>query len=258
MRTPIRRSIVPILAVVALVSACGADTPLGSTEGSKEITFESTDGVTLSGRLFGPDEGSAGVVLAHMFPSDQSAWYFFANRLGEQGYRVLTFDFRGYCPGGDAGCSEGEKNIPAIWQDVEGAVAALRSKGVTRLALVGASMGGTASLIVAGKEGQGIDAVITLSAPPSFDGLDAGPDVMAQVTAAKLFIAGNGDTAAAQAVDAFYGQSLQPKRPVILTTDDHGTDILSGNQAGIVSTEMINWLERYLPVPVGAAGGYGQ
>ena len=119
MRTPIRRSIVPILAVVALVSACGADTPLGSTEGSKEITFESTDGVTLSGRLFGPNEGSAGIVLAHMFPSDQSAWYFFANRLGEQGYRVLTFDFRGYCPGGDAGCSEGEKNIPAIWQDVE-------------------------------------------------------------------------------------------------------------------------------------------
>ena len=259
MRTPIRRSIVPTLALVALIlSACGASEPLGSTEGSKEIAFESTDGVKLDGRLFGPDKGSAGVVLAHMFPADQSAWYFFANRLGERGYRVLTFDFRGYCPGGDAGCSEGEKNIPAIWQDVEGAVAALRSKGVTRLALVGASMGGTASLIVAGKEGRNIDALITLSAPPSFEGLDAGPDVMAQVTAAKLFIAGNGDVAAAQAVDAFYGQSLQPKRPVILTTDDHGTDILSGNQAGIVSTEMINWLGRYLPIPVPVpAGGYG-
>jgi pimeloyl-ACP methyl ester carboxylesterase len=248
-RTPIRRSIVPTLAVAALIlAACGASTPLGSTEGSEEITFQSTDGVKLDGRLFGPDKGSAGVVLAHMFPSDQSAWYFFASRLGEQGYRVLTFDFRGYCPGGDAGCSEGEKNIPAIWQDVEGAVEALRSRGVTRLALVGASMGGTAALIVAAKEGKAIDAVITLSAPPSFEGLDAGPDVLAQVTAAKLFIAGNSDVAAAQAVDTLYGQSLQPKRPVILTTGDHGTDILSGNQAGIVSTEMINWVERYLPV----------
>ena len=249
MRTPIRRSVVPILAVVALLSAaCGADKPLGSVEGSKELSFRSSDGVTLDGRLFGPDKGSAGVVLAHMFPADQSAWYFFADRLGDLGYRVLTFDFRGYCPGGDAGCSEGEKNIPAIWQDVEGAVAALRSKGVTRLALVGASMGGTASLIVAAKQGRDIDAVITLSAPPAFEGLDAGPDVLAEVSAAKLFIAGNGDISAAQAVDAFYGQSLQPKRPVILTTDDHGTDILSGNQAGIVSTEMINWLARYLPV----------
>ena len=255
MPTPIRRSVVPTLAVVALVlAACGATTPLGSTEGSKEISFQSTDGVKLDGRLFGPDKGSAGVVLAHMFPADQSAWYFFADRLGDLGYRVLTFDFRGYCPGGDAGCSEGEKNIPAIWQDVEGAVAALRSKGVTRLALVGASMGGTASLIVAAKQGRDIDAVITLSAPPAFEGLDAGPDVLAEVSAAKLFIAGNGDISAAQAVDAFYGQSLQPKRPVILTTDDHGTDILSGNQAGIVSTEMINWLARYLPVSTQGSG----
>ena len=58
-----------------------------------------------------------------MFPSDQSAWYFFANRWASAATASLTFNFRGYCPGGDAGCSEGEKNIPAIWQDVEGAVA---------------------------------------------------------------------------------------------------------------------------------------
>ena len=246
MRTPIH--VRTLLVGLLLLSACAEDAPQGSTGDSKEITFESTDGVTLSGRLFGPDQGAAGVVLAHMFPSDQSAWYFFANRLGQRGYRVLTFNFRGYCPGGEAGCSEGEKNIPAIWQDLEGAVEALRSEGVRRFGLVGASMGGTASLIVAANEGDDVDAVITLSAPTAFEGLDAGPDVLAEVSAAKLFIAGHSDVDAAQSVDALYGESLQPKRPVILTTDDHGTDILTGNQAGIASTEMINWLERYLPV----------
>lgn len=246
MRAPIHvRSLVVGL---LLLSACAQGTPEGSTTDSKEITFESTDGVTLAGRLFGPDQGAAGVVLAHMFPSDQSAWYFFANRLGQRGYRVLTFNFRGYCPGGDAGCSEGEKNIPAIWQDLEGAVQALRGEGVTRFGLVGASMGGTASLIVAASEGEAVDAVITLSAAPDFEGLAAGADVLAQVSAAKLFIAGHSDVDAAQAVDTLYGESLQPKRPVILTTDDHGTDILTGNQSGIASTEMINWLERYVPV----------
>ena len=135
---------------------------------------------------------------------------------------------------------------------MEGAVEALRSEGTTWLALVGASMGGTASLIVASRMGKDIDAVITLSAPPSFQGLGVGPEDLAEVTAAKLFIAGNEDTAAAEAVNAFYGQTLQPKRPVILTTGDHGTDILTGNQAGLVSTEMINWLERYLPVGPGS------
>ena len=234
--------------VLSILTSCDGDVPSGSVAGSREITFTSSDGVTLSGRVFGRQEGSAGVVLAHMFPSDQSAWFDFAARLGERGYRVLTFNFRGYCPGGDAGCSQGEKAIPAIWQDVEGAVAALRDEGANRIGLVGASMGGTASLIAASREGQDIDAIVTLSAPTSFEGLEAGPEVLAQVTAAKLFLAGHEDTAAAQAVDALYAETLQPKRPLILTTGDHGTDILTGNQAGIASTEIIRWLERYLPV----------
>ena len=236
------------LAVVLSVLASCGDAPPGSAAGSREITFTSSDGVELSGRLFGPDEGSAGVVLAHMFPSDQSSWFSFATRLGERGYRVLTFNFRGYCPGGDAGCSQGEKEISAIWRDVEGAVAALRDEGASRVGLVGASMGGTASLVAAAQEGQDIEAVVTLSAPVGFEGLEASPDVLARVTGAKLFLAGHEDTAAAEAVDALYAATLQPKRPVILTTGDHGTDILTGNQAGIASTEIIRWLERYLPV----------
>jgi len=247
--SPNRRRAVALLAVaLSILVSCDGDAPQGSIEGSKEITFESSDGVTLAGRVFGPDEGTAGVVLAHMFPSDQSAWFAFADRLSERGYRVLTFNFRGYCPGGDAGCSKGEKSIPAIWQDVEGAIEALRAEGATRIGLVGASMGGTASLVAASMEGQDVDAVVTLSAPTGFEGLEANADVLVQVTAAKLFLAGHEDVGAAQAVDTFYAETLPPKRPVILTTGDHGTDILTGNQAGIVATEINRWLERYLPV----------
>ena len=96
---------------------------------SQAVTFESVDGVPLAGRLFGPDTATAGVVLAHMQPADQSSWFDVADQLGEHGYRALTFDFRGYCPGGDAGCSEGEKDTAAIWQDVAGAVGFLRTAG---------------------------------------------------------------------------------------------------------------------------------
>ncbi len=248
MRAPIRTRAMRSLATLAVLAAACAGGPAGTPSAdSTPTTFEASDGVTLAGRLFGPDDARAGVVLAHMYPSDQSAWFDFADRLGDRGYRVLTFNFRGYCPGGDAGCSEGDKRIGAIWQDVAGAVDALRNRGVARIALVGASMGGTASLIVASQEGDGIDVVVTLSAPTSFEGLSAGADVLAEVTAAKLFIAGHEDVVAVQAVDTFYAESLQPKRPLILTTGDHGTDILTGNQAGIASTEIVNWLERYMP-----------
>jgi uncharacterized protein len=245
---PIRARTTAILATLAmLLAGCGTSPDAPPTD-SRAITFDSADGVTLAGRLFGPEGGSAGVVLAHMFPSDQSSWYAFADRLAGEGYRVLTFDFRGYCPGGDAGCSEGEKRIPDMWQDVLGAMDALRGEGVSRIGLIGASMGGTASLVAASMEGEDVEAIVTLSAPTSFEGLVAGPETVSQLTAAKLFIAGHADTIAAEAVQVLYDEAVQPKRPLILTTEAHGTDILTGNQAGIASTEILNWLDRYLPV----------
>lgn len=248
MSTPTRARTIPLLATLAvLITSCGSAQPEGAPSNSEAITFESPDGVTLAGRLFGAKDANAGVVLAHMYPADQSSWFAFAERLADRGYRVLTFDFRGYCPGGDAGCSEGEKQIPGIWQDVLGAMETLRAGGVSRIALIGASMGGTASLVAASEEGEDVEAIVTLSAPVSFEGLEASPDVVSQLTAAKLFIAGHADATAAAAVQSFYDEAVQPKRPLILTTEDHGTDILSGNQAGIASTEILNWLDRYLP-----------
>jgi pimeloyl-ACP methyl ester carboxylesterase len=248
---PSARTLVAALAIAALaMTACGGEA--APSTGSRAITFESTDGVKLAGRLFGPDEGSAGVVLAHMSPADQRSWFDFAERLAREGYRVLTFDFRGYCPGGDGGCSEGERDVPNIPKDVEGAIAELRRRGVSKIGLVGASMGGTASLITAADEGRDVGAVVTLSAPTAFEGLDANAEVLSEITAAKLFIAGFEDISAAKAVDSLYAQTLQPKRPVLLTTGDHGTDILTGNQAGRAADEVVNWLERY--VPVGSGG----
>lgn len=245
-RSPVRAAVLAI--AVALVASCSAKEQIRSEAlaASTPVTFESSDGVELAGRLFGPEGATAGVVLAHMLPADQSAWFDTAAALGERGYRVLTFNFRGYCPGGDAGCSQGEKRIDAAPADLEGAVAYLRSQGVSRVALVGASMGGTAALRVAGEEEAGIEAVITLSAPEAISGLTAGPDVMATVSAAKLFIAATGDPTAAQAAEAFYNHSMQPKRYEIVTSDDHGTDLLEGNQGARVKELIYGWLAQYL------------
>ena len=89
---------------------------------------------------------------SRMRPDDQRSWFAFANRLADEGYLVLTYDFRGYCPGGEGGCSQGDLQVSAIWQDVLGAMDFVRSEGATSVALVGASMGGTASLVAAGQQ----------------------------------------------------------------------------------------------------------
>lgn len=236
------RALAAILCLVTLAAACGGDeTPSRAPEGSEAVTFPSADGVVLEGRLLG--EGSVGVVLSHMRPSDQTSWWGFARELADEGYLVLTYDFRGYCPGGAAGCSGGEQDLGEIWRDVVGAVGFIRSRGAQRVVLIGASMGGTASLMAAAQEGAGADVVVTLSAPVAFEGMNLTPDVLTRVSAAKLFIAGTGDGSAAADAETLYASSPPPKRVEILTTDDHGTDILDGNQSGRARTLILTYLE---------------
>jgi pimeloyl-ACP methyl ester carboxylesterase len=197
----------------------------------------------LEGRVVG--EGPVAVVLSHMRPADQTSWWDFARDLADEGYRVLTYDFRGYCPGGVAGCSEGDVDIEAIWRDVVGAIAFVRSEGARQVMLIGASMGGTASLLAAAQDGTDVDAVVTLSAPVSYEGLVVSSDVLTRVSGAKLFIAGVGDGSAAEAAEELYDLSPPPKRVEILTTDDHGTDILDGNLSGRARTLILDYLAQY-------------
>ncbi|MDP9297426.1 MAG: alpha/beta hydrolase [Actinomycetota bacterium] len=256
MRTPVpprslRISTLAVATCVALgTAACSRAQEIRrrALADSSPVTFATTDGTTLAGRLFGPADATTGVVFAHMVPADQSSWFDLADYVGERGYRALTFDFRGYCPGGDAGCSGGTKDPSSAPTDLTAAVEYLRAKGVRTIALVGASMGGTAALAVASEASDGIAAVITLSAPAAIDGLQAGPDAVERVTAAKLFIAGSGDAPAAAAAEAFYDQSLQPKDVQILTSDDDGTDLLEGNQSVATRDLITSWLGRFVPV----------
>ena len=107
-------------ALALALAGCGGEaTPTApatatATATYRVVTFPSTDGLELSGRLFG--EGDVAVILAHMFPADQGSWQNFARELAEEGYMALTFDFRGY------GSSQGPREIDQIDKDVEGAL----------------------------------------------------------------------------------------------------------------------------------------
>jgi len=245
---------VPALAVTAMIlTSCGGGSLAASSAAvgaSEAVTFRTSDGVKLAGRLFGPVGATSGVVLAHMLPADQRSWYPFAQRLGEQGFRVLTFNFRGYCPGGDGGCSEGTKQVDAAPVDLLAAVDRLRAEGVERVGIAGASMGGTAALLVAADDPRGIPAVVALSAPQQIEGLAVVPEVLQRVTGAKLYIAGLGDPAGAvAAADAMAAMSPQPMREEIVTDDAHGTGLLSSAQGERVQQLIEQWFGQWLAPP---------
>jgi pimeloyl-ACP methyl ester carboxylesterase len=231
------------LVATAVLAACADGEREAPSSSSEAVTFESDDGIRLEGRLFG--EGTSAVVLSHMRPADQSSWYPFADRLAGLGYLVLTYNFRGYCPGGDAGCSDGRRDVGQMWRDVVGAVDFVSRRGATSVSLVGASVGGTASLVAASRDDAVVHAVVTLSAPASLEGLVADASTLSRITAGKLFIAGVGDPSAARDAETLWTQSPPPKGGLqLVPSDDHGTDLLSGGQGEVVARLIETYLEQ--------------
>jgi dienelactone hydrolase len=121
------------------------------------VRFKAADGTGLDGVIVGSD--TVGVVLAHEYANDLCGAWPFANYLAKRGYRAFAIDMRCFgrsaCPQGDA--------AGRVVDDLVAAVAELRHRGVTKVVLVGASMGGSAALIAATGAQPAVDAVVELS-----------------------------------------------------------------------------------------------
>jgi pimeloyl-ACP methyl ester carboxylesterase len=195
----------------------------GFAAGDERVDITATDGVQLVGHLAGSE--GPGIVFGHMYPADQTSWTAFAREMAAAGFRTLTFDFRGY------GESGGTKDVAAIDRDMEGAYRYMVGRKIRPIYLAGASMGGTAALLVAAR--VPVAGVATLSSPVEFRGLDAAP-VLASLAMPKLFIAGADDVPAAAALKDLTVKSHDPKTIKIVPGSAHGTDLLNGPDVAAV------------------------
>lgn len=238
------------IALALVAAACGgggetAPTPGSLTAGpgataqpieAEAVSFQAEDGVVLKGHLFGT--GPRGVILAHMRPADQRSWFDFARVLAGQNFTALTFDFRGY---GETG---GSKDYGHIDRDLRAAVRFMKARGHQTVYLVGASMGGTAALVVAAKEE--VAGVVALSAPDRFEGLDA-RGAVGEITVPKLFLAARGDEAAATSLATLYEQAADPRDRETYEGNDHGTNLLTGREGEKVAARIVAFLRQGTP-----------
>jgi pimeloyl-ACP methyl ester carboxylesterase len=197
---------------------------------SDPVRLRGDGGVRLEGRLFG--SGDVGVALAHMGGGDQSQWFGFAGLLADNGYRVLTYNRRGSCPGGELGCSGGHD--VGGWRDLAFVVERLRDAGAQRVVVGGASLGAMESLYALSR-GLDAEGLIWVAGVDLYGGVTVSEQTD-DLRIPKLFMAGEVDGEAGDLLQVFDETAPEPTDVVTLDTGEHGTDILAYADAVVADT----------------------
>lgn len=219
------------MAVVAAVgTAAGASgAPVRSAHAcvqGGELWFRADDGVKLVGHRFGT--GDTAVVLGHQSRSDLCEWVSYARRLAGLGYFVFPIDFRGHGFSARARTVRGSQRLAG---DLAAAVRAVRRLGKTKVILVGASMGGIASLVAGANIKPPVVGVVSLSAPAEFMGMNA-VKTAPRLTAPVLYVSSAEDSGRRFANDAramHRATAAADKRLEIVPGHLHGVSLLEAS-----------------------------
>lgn len=200
------------------------------------IRFRNSEGVQLVGVMLG--EGRTGVVLGHQLRSSLCEWMPVARDLAARGYRVLAIDFGGF---GESDSATGRRT-PV--EDVAAAVDELRGAGARRVALIGASMGGTA-VVSAAAELTSVAAVVSLSGPAVFGDLDA-VTAAQKLTVPAFFAAGDRDGSFPDSARRLHATaSSKIKELKIYPTTRHGTQLVV--ELPEPRADLLEFLDRVVP-----------
>ncbi|MBA3366666.1 MAG: alpha/beta fold hydrolase [Actinobacteria bacterium] len=185
------------------------------------VRFVAGDGTRLLGVMIG--SGPRGVALGHESDSDLCSWMPFARKLAAAGLRVLALNHRGHGSSGDARLSANRRRLDL---DFAAAVSVLRSRGVDRVFLGGASMGGTGAVVAAAAFPKSVAGVVSVSAPTRFSTLDALAQAR-KLQVPALYLVAREDEPFATDARALHDASASPdKRLVVTDGASHGTGLL--------------------------------
>lgn len=210
--------------------------PLDDIIASHSVTFDTADGATVSGELYGSGETA---VIFSVMGNCKPGWREFAQLTAAQGFMALTYQWRGCRESG----SVDENEIQKFVEDARGAINFARGQGAKKIILVGASLGGLASAKVA-VETQA-SGLVVLASPPSIPqwGFEIEPaDLNADIP--KLFItAENDNTVSADDSRALYALAAEPKEWQTYPGTAHGTDLFDGENGAELEQRILRFIQ---------------
>ncbi len=210
-----------------------------------EVGFPTVDNTPLVAALY--NAGNRIVILAHQRNGDRTKWDGFARVLQKNRYSVLSLDFRGY------GGSGGTADFNRMDSDILAAVTFARQQlHADRIAIIGASMGGTYATAALGD--PLVKGVALLSSPTKVENFSVSLSALQLPDPLKYFIGCEADTLYMAALTDMFKQSiakqdkLHPVRAelVSLKCAAHGLEIFNGPQQERLTALLLGFVQAAL------------
>jgi alpha/beta superfamily hydrolase len=247
--TPFPLLVLSLLLSLALLSACGGSSVATSPTATRQPTatatpepgtfyFTTDDNVTLSGKIVGT--GTTAIVFSSMDGDPKNDWMDLAPLLASHGYMTLSYDYRGL------GASQGYYDRSKITSDLNAAIQVAQKQGATKIVLMGASLGGLVTLKVAATAHP--LAVVALSAPRAFGGLEVSDDELRAITAPKFLGVAEKDGGFMSSMQAVYAITPEPKELHVYQGNVHGSLLLEAPGVKDQSLpQLYAFLAKYAP-----------
>lgn len=210
--------------------------PLDDIIKSHTVTFETPDGASIKGELYG--SGKTAVIFSVM-GNCKPGWREFAQLTAAQGLMALTYPWRDCGSSGPTNEAELMRNFV---NDARGAVNFVRDRGAEKIILAGASLGGVASAKLA-IESQA-SGIIVFASPLQIPGSDFKIEAAELDTGIpKLFLTAEQDSVVTlDASRALYDIAAEPKEWQTYPGTAHGTDLFDTNVGEEVQKRILEFI----------------
>lgn len=227
----------PIRPVPSPIPLAPTATPVVVTKAPEQVTFVTADDISLTGTLYG--SGTTALILSPMGDNEPAPWDQVAPLFTEQGYLVLTYQFRYPTRTNAFTAAMANQTV----DDLRAAVTFVQERGAKELVLIGASLGGMATAKVSATV-QPV-AMIVLSAPadlPEYE-FQVTASELAALTMLKLFIASQDDTIVPlTATQQIFALTAEPKEFQRYDSTAHGLQLLTTAHAADLRQRLLDFI----------------
>lgn len=206
---------------------------------STDLSLTAADGSPVHAVALEVTGATKGVVMAHMMGRDSTDWAYLAKRLQTTKMSTIAVDLRGHGKSAKAGTTLTASDYPAMVADLKAGVSWLRSRGITEVSCVGASIGANLCAHL-GAEDPKIVNLVLLSPGLNYKGVTSGGALKAYGNRPVLIVAAEDDRFAPRSAEALENVARGQVHYELLPEGGHGTKMLT--RSPNLESLVMSWL----------------